>query len=70
MKLTHGTYECSVGTQEIPGCDCRPCTAAWKARLEARKSFSYYKAPESYRRSTKGRSDAKKQRERRETVSA
>ena len=42
-SLKHGTYECCVGTQDIPGCDCKPCTKAWRQRIEERKDFAYYR---------------------------
>jgi hypothetical protein len=55
MKLQHGTYECCVGTETIDGCDCGPSTAAWKMRLEAKKSFTYYKKPETIKTVAKRR---------------
>ena len=39
----HGTFDCFVGTETIPGCSCKPCERAYRARLTARKSFGYYR---------------------------
>ena len=42
-NLRHGTFERCVGTETIPGCSCKPCERAYRARLTARKSFGYYR---------------------------
>ena len=41
-KLPHPSYEAFLGTETIEPCDCKGCEAAYRARLEARKSFAYY----------------------------
>ena len=43
--LKHGTYECYVA-----GCEKRACKSAYYARIEARKSFSYYQPPKAITR--------------------
>ena len=42
-KFQHGTFERFLGTETIEGCDCEPCEAAYRFRITARKSFSYYR---------------------------
>lgn len=54
----HGTYERFVGTDTVPGCDCRPCKKGFRARMAiknamtntAHKTGPREKAPDTYRR--------------------
>jgi hypothetical protein len=53
MRLpAHGTYQRFIGSDRFEGCDCPPCTAAWKARQEARRHFTYYERSKSIARIT------------------
>ena len=51
-ELQHGFYETYIGTQTIPGCDCKPCEAGYKRRLEFQNSLSRFN-PSSPRKQPK-----------------
>jgi hypothetical protein len=51
-KYPHGSFERSLGTETIDACLCNLCDSAYRARMEARKSFSYYQKPVVQKRIT------------------